>query len=124
MFNFLDNKNAAFVVGIPSATLPNVLIITSNFSPLPSLNPTVKFLHKELYYYFNCVATTNLDFSDVAVKIKSPIPLKPRKVVGFALRATPTLVISDKPRVNKAALVFKPNYLELLKQVFFFTTYI
>src|SRR5437762_778863 len=49
------------------------------------------------------------DNAPVAVRIKSPMPASPAKVNGSAPRATPSRVISARPRVISAARVLLPS---------------
>src|SRR2546426_5202069 len=49
------------------------------------------------------------DSAPVAVRIKSPRPARPANVIGCAPSATPSRVISARPRVISAARVLKPS---------------
>src|SRR3989475_7342083 len=49
------------------------------------------------------------DNAPVAVRIRSPMPARPAKVNGSAPRATPSRVISARPRVISAARVLLPS---------------
>src|SRR5712664_1212899 len=49
------------------------------------------------------------DSAPVAVRIRSPRPANPAKVIGWAPSATPSRVISARPRVINAARVLNPR---------------
>lgn len=80
-------------VGIPSTTPLELLIIASNYSPFPSLNPQVRFL----------------DRFPKLVSIKSPIPASPKNVSLYAPFNFANFWISIVPRTTNAVMVLIPN---------------
>ena len=77
----------------PSATWPRSARMRASALPPASSTPTVRLR----------------DRSPVAVSTRSPSPDRPMKVSASAPRATPSRVISARPRVTSAARALRPR---------------
>ena len=91
--NLRANSTVAAVVPTPSATMRIALRMSASFRPLPNSTPTERLRLS----------------APVQVSTRSPIPARPARVSRCPPRAVASRVISARPRVIRAAMVFEPS---------------